>query len=77
VVADYCLGVRWPCHCVVFAGLAGGLRSIDSAKAAGMAGQKRAVARPPHSERVGRNHRAPEARGFDTIRTKREPLNRR
>ncbi len=47
-------GVRWPCHRFVFAGLAGGIKRIENAKAAGKAGDYKAVARPPHSERKHR-----------------------
>ncbi len=44
-------GVRWPCHRFVFAGHAGGLCTFDAEEAAGMAGEYKAVAWPPHSER--------------------------
>ncbi len=51
--ATLSFGVRWPCHRFVFAGRAGGLKRIVSAEAAGKAGEHKAVAWPPHSEREG------------------------
>jgi len=42
------------------------LSKSGDAEAAGKAGEHKAVARPPHSERVGRNRGASEAKPYCT-----------